>query len=479
MPGLLLSNEPPKKFWKSFSTNKQIPTANDKHKSNKTSSSLKNLFSRRSQSPSIAHPPTQYQQQQQQTQQTKQTQQQQQQPQPQPQPQQPSLPPSSQPRNVNKKASILSFINRSTPLPSQHEPTLPSKNASIFSSLKKVSRFRPKTALGQQQPQPQPHTPPSCTLPHLPKTDSYISKPASTLPAIPLPEIVSPAGTSLMDLPALDRMDFSIESWQTSLIRAINASTGHQDDYDYSNPPTPQTQTQTQTQVPHLPATRPYTATPTSSVSTASGPRKRRAHNPPTVSPQEYNPDYSFKSGFNSVSTFPPVPAPAPSSTYAFNSDFGSGSGPGPGTGPGTGPGSGSIYKPDSGKTSPIVFTKQLVPVKDKSQEGSSLLSAQLRSAQAQSGGGIGLRMTTKAKLEAAAARRKMIKSNYMQEQADAALWETIQLKNGHGDWKLAGTILSDHNRQQHQPFKREHFWGIAGPIHNESNHSTNDIPIW
>ncbi|KAL0091402.1 hypothetical protein F4703DRAFT_1940587 [Phycomyces blakesleeanus] len=421
MPGLLLSNEPPKKFWKSFSTNKQIPTANDKHKSNKTSSSLKNLFSRRSQSPSIAHPPTQYQQQQQQTQQTNR-------------------------RNSNSNNHSHSH-NHNNHLYLHHH------NLAI---LKKVSRFRPKTALGQQQPQPQPHTPPSCTLPHLPKTDSYISKPASTLPAIPLPEIVSPAGTSLMDLPALDRMDFSIESWQTSLIRAINASTGHQ--------------------------TTMTIATPYSSNSNSnSNPSSTSTSHSPLYSHSNLLSLHciSFKSGFNSVSTFPPVPAPAPSSTYAFNSDFGSGSGPGPGTGPGTGPGSGSIYKPDSGKTSPIVFTKQLVPVKDKSQEGSSLLSAQLRSAQAQSGGGIGLRMTTKAKLEAAAARRKMIKSNYMQEQADAALWETIQLKNGHGDWKLAGTILSDHNRQQHQPFKREHFWGIAGPIHNESNHSTNDIPIW
>ncbi|KAG0170359.1 hypothetical protein DFQ28_000989 [Apophysomyces sp. BC1034] len=78
----------------------------------------------------------------------------------------------------------------------------------------------------------------------------------------------------------------------------------------------------------------------------------------------------------------------------------------------------------DETLSGPIVFTKEKT-VKPKKE---SLLSAQLKREE-----GV---MTTKAKLEAAAARRKLIKYGHMRERADAAWLETMQMKTGQG-WTI------------------------------------------
>ncbi|KAI8384286.1 uncharacterized protein BYT42DRAFT_255694 [Radiomyces spectabilis] len=85
----------------------------------------------------------------------------------------------------------------------------------------------------------------------------------------------------------------------------------------------------------------------------------------------------------------------------------------------------------------PIVFTKTTTATNTSAARphvpGKSLLSAQLQQQNEQTV------MKTKAKLEAAAARRKMIKYYHMREQADATWLETLQMKSGHyGDaWHL------------------------------------------
>ncbi|KAF7724170.1 hypothetical protein EC973_001242 [Apophysomyces ossiformis] len=79
----------------------------------------------------------------------------------------------------------------------------------------------------------------------------------------------------------------------------------------------------------------------------------------------------------------------------------------------------------DKTLSNPIVFTKEKTA---KPRKESSLLSAQLKREEGT--------MSTKAKLEAAAARRKLIKDNHMRERADAAWLETMRMKTGQG-WTI------------------------------------------
>ncbi|KAI7862004.1 hypothetical protein BDF14DRAFT_1886566 [Spinellus fusiger] len=358
-----------------------------------------------------------------------------------------ATPPTTCEKPVNKKPSLLSVISRSSAAVSHSKPNKASsfseqgstkKTHSIISSLKKVPLFRAKP-----NPHPSVSTESTASTSHThPRPETHISPPyLPSLPSSPSPSLSYRKDTSPTVLELMK--DLALEQWQVSLICAIDTSV-EKEEIGKEERESVNTFESTLYKAPHLSLAKskaPESATMEDPFPfNASKPivycrpvsQRAAAHPYPTPSTTSNTPRY-----------------PSTSTTHTTFGTF---------TVQGLS---------DVPEASPIVFTKQTTLPKEGKD---SLLSAQLRNVQSQAqllGTG---KMTTKAKLEAAAVRRKMIKFGHMQEQANDAWWETLQLKSGCKDWTVAGTMTET-------PFDRRYLDSPA--ILHEPIHTTKDVLIW